>query len=135
MSIADNAPNSAALQHAKMALFVTRARGGGLTRPGGTISCKPPFRTDSSQGQQAFLQRCAACHAVRGLQAGGILGPNLSHFGGRTTIGAGALKNDPDNLAFWINNTQIVKPGSKMPDLDVPAAQASAITTFLEGLK
>ena len=88
-----------------------------------------------NQGEKVFLDKCAACHAVRGLPAGGILGPNLSHFGSRTTIGAGILANTPDNLADWIGHTQTIKPGSKMPALDLPDDQLAAVTAFLEGLK
>jgi len=89
----------------------------------------------SNQGQQVFLDKCAACHAVRGLSAGGVLGPDLSHFGGRTTIGAGTLDNNPQNLAYWINHTQAVKPGAKMPSLDLPPGQVKAVADYLETLK
>ena len=88
-----------------------------------------------NQGEKVFLDKCSACHAIRGVPAGGILGPNLSHFGSRTTVGAGILPNTPDNLADWINHTQTIKPGSKMPALDLPADELAAVTAFLEGLK
>jgi cytochrome c oxidase subunit II len=89
----------------------------------------------ANKGQQLFLDKCAACHAIRGTPAGGILGPDLSHFGSRKSIGAGALQNTPQNLAYWIDHAQTVKPGSKMPALDLPADQVAALTAFLEGLK
>jgi cytochrome c oxidase subunit II len=86
-------------------------------------------------GQQVFLQKCAACHAIRGISADGILGPNLSHFGSRTTIGAGTLENNAESLAYWIDHTQTVKPGTQMPSLDLPSDQVDKLTAFLEGLK
>ncbi len=89
----------------------------------------------TNPGQQFFLQKCAACHTIRGLSAGGILGPDLSHFGSRRSIGAGILENNPTNLAYWIDHTQSVKPGSKMPALDLPHNEVGALTAFLEGLK
>ena len=69
------------------------------------------------------------------MSAGGILGPDLSHFGSRKTIGAGALENTPENLAYWIDHTQIVKPGAKMPSLDLPSDQVKSVVDYLERLK
>lgn len=85
--------------------------------------------------QQTFVERCASCHAIRGLSAGGILGPNLSHFGSRRTIAGGVLPNDAGNLAHWLSDSQGVKPGSKMPELHLAASEVDTLTAYLEGLK
>ena len=45
----------------------------------------------------------------------GILGPNLSLLGERTTIGAGYLENTRENLVRWIHSPQSFKPGAPMP--------------------
>lgn len=82
-----------------------------------------------------FMVNCAACHTIRGTQAGGILGPDLSHFGSRESIAAGLLPNTPDNLAKWLENTQTMKPGVKMPELDMLASDVDSIVAYLEGLK
>ncbi|MEO5756691.1 MAG: cytochrome c oxidase subunit II [Mesorhizobium sp.] len=84
---------------------------------------------------KTFLVRCAACHTIRGTPAGGILGPDLSHFGDRETIASGLMTNTPANLAKWINNTQTIKPGVKMPELHMLASEIDDVTTYLEGLK
>ncbi|MEO9227846.1 MAG: cytochrome c oxidase subunit II [Devosia sp.] len=84
---------------------------------------------------QVFMVRCAACHTIRGTEAGGILGPDLSHFGSRESIASGLLPNTPDNLAKWINNTQTLKPGVKMPELHMLASETDDVTSYLEGLK
>ncbi len=86
-------------------------------------------------GLETFMVRCAACHTIRGTTAGGILGPDLSHFGSRATIAAGLMPNTPENLARWINNTQTIKPGAKMPELDMLASEIDDVTHYLESLK
>jgi cytochrome c oxidase subunit 2 len=50
-----------------------------------------------------------------GTPAQGVLGPNLSFFGRRLTIGAGWLENDEENLVRWITDPAGVKPGVLMP--------------------
>lgn len=122
------------LQHANMAFNVR-------------VLSKPDFEAwwnlqlqaaDGSAGDprfKIFMVRCAACHAIRGTSAGGILGPDLSHFGGRATIASGLMPNTPANLANWINNTQTIKPGVMMPELDMLASEIDDVTSYLEGLK
>jgi cytochrome c oxidase subunit 2 len=43
-----------------------------------------------------------------------VTGPNLTYFGSRETIGAGALPNTPENLKRWIHNPGAVKPDNLM---------------------
>jgi cytochrome c oxidase subunit 2 len=54
------------------------------------------------------------CHTIRGHDAPGIIGPDLTHFGSRTTVAAGLLDNTPENLAAWISDPEGVKPGNIM---------------------
>ena len=64
------------------------------------------------RGQQLFNANCATCHRV---QANSTLhAPNLAHFAGRTTIGAGWLENTDENLKRWIQHSEEVKPGNLM---------------------
>ncbi len=44
----------------------------------------------------------------------GLLGPDLTHFGSRTTLAAGILDNTPANLKRWVTHPNEVKPGNKM---------------------
>jgi cytochrome c oxidase subunit 2 len=61
---------------------------------------------------------CLACHTIRGMPTMiGIIGPNLTHVGSRTTIGAGLYPNDPRHLARWVKNAPAMKPGIAMPAL------------------
>ena len=85
-------------------------------------------------GEQAFVAHCAACHAVRGTGAGGILGPDLTHLMSRHTIAAGLLPNTPGNLAAWIADSQALKPGSRMPTLVLSGGDLSAVVSYLQTL-
>ena len=58
---------------------------------------------------------CSACHAVRGTAADGVVGPDLTHFGSRSTLGAGIRPNDRASLERWITDTHSIKPGVEMP--------------------
>jgi cytochrome c oxidase subunit 2 len=58
---------------------------------------------------------CVTCHAIRGHHDGmGGNGPDLTHFGSRTTVAAGLLENSKENLHRWITQPNNVKPGNKM---------------------
>ena len=73
---------------------------------------------DPTRGAELFMRAppmpCAACHTIQGV-ASGIVGPNLTHVGSRTSIGAGLFANDARHLALWIKDSPAMKPGSKMP--------------------
>jgi cytochrome c oxidase subunit II len=81
-----------------------------------------PFRAPLSdevlyaEGERLFLgARCVLCHAVANTTAVGALGPNLTLFGSRPDLGAGAAQNTRENLIRWIRDPQSMKPGTKMP--------------------
>ena len=77
---------------------------------------------------------CAACHAVRGTDAGGIFGPDLTHLMTRRTLAAGLLPNTTANLEAWISNPQSLKPGTRMPAPAVSPAQLQAVVAYLQTL-
>jgi cytochrome c oxidase subunit II len=85
-------------------------------------------------GQDVFTSHCGACHAVRGTQAGGILGPDLTHLMARKTIAAGILPNTPGNRAAWIADPQRIKPGSRMPAPRLSPADLQAVLAYLQTL-
>jgi cytochrome c oxidase subunit II len=98
---------------------------------------KAPEDTDTSalaDGRQVFDTHCGACHTVRGTSAGGRVGPDLTHVMSRATIAAGTLPNTPGTLAGWIADPQHIKPGSKMPVLDISGLELQAVTTYLATL-
>lgn len=124
-------------QHAHMALYVVaqpraefdawmRAQLANAPAPAGGLAL---------QGRQVFMQRCSVCHAVRGTEAGGNLGPDLSHLMSRATIAAGTLPNNLGNLEGWIANAQGIKPGSRMPPQPLSPEELHAVSAYLQTLE
>ncbi len=65
-----------------------------------------------AHGAQLFVENCVRCHSVDSkIQT---MGPNLAHFGSRTSIAAGWLENTPENLHRWIKEPDQIKPGNFM---------------------
>jgi cytochrome c oxidase subunit 2 len=77
-----------------------------------------------ARGRQVFFREsyCVLCHNIQGTQAAGVIGPNLTRLGARTTIGAGMLENTPENLEHWIRDPRSVKPGVQMPGAQYEAS-------------
>jgi cytochrome c oxidase subunit 2 len=95
-----------------------------------------PAVSTTSRGATVFTdETCSGCHEIRGTAARGQVGPDLTHFGSRTTIGAGVLPNDPAALRAWIRDPQHAKPGNRMPALPLSGADVRALASYLEGLK
>ena len=75
-----------------------------------------------ARGRQVFFREstCVLCHAIEGTPAPGVIGPNLTRMGRRTTIAAGMLENTRENLELWLRDPVGVKPGAEMPGADYP---------------
>lgn len=88
-------------------------------------------------GREAFLANgCGACHAVRGTPAGGTIGPDLSHLGGRASLAAGTLPRSPETIARFIAAPGAVKPGAAMPAYGMlPRDELAGIAAWLDGLE
>jgi cytochrome c oxidase subunit 2 len=79
---------------------------------------------------------CSACHTVRGTNARGVVGPDLTHVASRLTLAAGRLANDAESLEDWLRRTEHLKPGVSMPHFGMlPDAQLRAIASYLESLQ
>jgi cytochrome c oxidase subunit II len=125
-------------QHARMAFLVVAqppeefaAWAAHQQQPAPAPSDEAVFR-----GQQVFLgSACVYCHTVRGTTATGDLGPDLTHFASRRTIGAATLDNNRGNLAGWIIDPQHIKPGNLMPPTSLPADDLQAILEYLTSLE
>lgn len=96
-----------------------------------------PASALARRGRQAFLANgCGACHSIRGTEADGRLGPDLTHAGGRLSLGAGILPNTEEAFARWIGHTDGLKPEVKMPAFGMlPDAQIEALASYLNGLQ
>jgi cytochrome c oxidase subunit 2 len=86
-------------------------------------------------GADIFENHCGSCHTVRGTDAAGSLGPDLSHLMQRTTLASGMLPNDPGTLTHWINDPQSLKPGALMPAPELTSDQLTDIHAYLKMLR
>jgi cytochrome c oxidase subunit II len=126
------------LQHAQMALIVVAESPEVFAswRSQQSDDAVTPTVPNAQNGQQVFLRSgCAGCHTVRGTGASGMAGPDLTHIAGRRTIAAGALANTRSTLQAWIADPQGVKPGAKMPRLELTAPELNAVSDYLSGLQ
>jgi cytochrome c oxidase subunit II len=82
-----------------------------------------------------YAAACHNCHAIRGAEAEGVIGPDLTHIGSRLSLGAGILRNNRGNLAGWIINPQPLKPGNRMPPSYLDPDDLHALVDYLESLK
>lgn len=91
---------------------------------------------DVERGREALHQyACNACHVIPGVTGSAPhVGPSLRGIGSRQLI-AGTLRNTPENMVRWLMQTQQVKPGTAMPQLDVPVQDARDMAGYLGTLK
>jgi cytochrome c oxidase subunit 2 len=125
------------LQHAHMALQMIADMPADFAawRANQLKSVPEPQTQELKADQGAFVQKCGVCHSVRGTRAGGILGPDLSHFMTRKTLAAGTLPNTPGHLSAWIADPQHIKPGALMPRLDLSGPDLARVRKFLGSLE
>ena len=97
----------------------------------------PPESDAAAEGQRLFLQGgCGACHRVRGTSANGVIGPDLTHVGGRLSIAAATLETGPNAFARWITDNQHIKPENLMPPFRIfTDAELAALADYLTGLR
>jgi cytochrome c oxidase subunit 2 len=97
-----------------------------------------------ARGKALFQAKtCIVCHTIRGIpSAVGVRGPDLTHVGARTTIAAGLLENNAEQLQRWIHNPSLVKPGNKMwvegylvNHITLTSDDEVALVAFLRSLK
>ncbi|EMI28872.1 cytochrome c oxidase subunit II [Rhodopirellula europaea] len=92
---------------------------------------------EAEAGRKIFAgSGCGACHSIRGTSADGVVGPDLTHFGSRRSIGASVMTNNADNLTRWIAETHRVKPGVEMPAFETLADdELQTLVRYLGGLQ
>ena len=98
---------------------------------------RSPADAQAAQGGTAFIANgCTACHTIRGTAAAGVIGPDLTHVGGRLRIGAGTLGNDADAFVTWISQTDRIKPGVHLPAVRaISGVDLSALGSYLDSLQ
>ena len=85
------------------------------------MSFDESLKGDAERGRALLTQGgggCLGCHMVSGNPVMmGVIGPNLTHVGSRSTIAGGLYPNDTKHLSLWIKNSRWMKPGVIMPTL------------------
>lgn len=83
----------------------------------------------AAEGRRLFLDHgCGACHPVRGLVEAGDVGPDLTHFAARATLGAGLAPISRETVADWMRDPQALKPGARMPGYGALMSEAELET-------
>lgn len=126
------------LQHAHMALVVVAEPEDAFQR--WVAAQRQPAPAPSTPEQTRGLNivergPCAMCHTIRGTQAGGRMGPDLTHFASRSTIAAGTAPNTPGYLAGWIADPQHLKPGNRMPPTGLASEDLQAVVAYVGSLR
>lgn len=95
----------------------------------------------AAAGRDIFMGKgaCAGCHTVKGTDARGPVGPDLTHIGSRLTIASGIMDNTHDNLVKWLSDPNGVKPGNLMGSVITKGKftpdELNALASYLESLK
>ena len=107
---------------------------------------EPEAGSVEAAGARVFGNFCARCHTIEGVSTEEI-GPNLTLFGDRATLGAGILDSTPENLKAWVSNIRDIKPvletTNAMPTFYVgdplidqlTEAQVDQVVAYLKSLK
>ena len=126
------------LQHAKMAFTIVAEPKAQYDAWYNAATNSPPPPTDSTllYGERVFMSAgCAVCHTIGGTEARATIGPNLTHFKSRALIASGTLANTRENVARWVMNPRLIKPGTEMPPSPLNTVQLNALVAYLETLK
>ena len=96
-----------------------------------------PTGSLAERGARAFWDNgCTGCHAIKDTTARGLIGPDLTHVGSRTSLGAGTTPMTRAALVRFIVDAPAVKPGARMPAYpQMPREEAQAIAAYLESLR
>ena len=87
-------------------------------------------------GRELFASlACINCHRVHGTPGNGVFGPDLTHLMSRSTLGAGAVRNTPDNLRAWVKNPSTFKTGALMPAMNLDDTQLDQLVAYLVTLR
>lgn len=125
-------------QHANMAMVVQVESKDDFRRwwAAQLQQAQPPRTPEAQAGYQFFTtHQCSSCHAISGTDAGGRLGPDLTHVASRRIIAAGALPMSEGNLYGWVADPQSQKPGTKMPRIPMNSQQLHSVVAYLKDLK
>src|SRR2546426_742996 len=96
----------------------------------------PAEQAAARAGRELFSSlACINCHSVRGTPGNGVFGPDLTHLMSRSTLGAGAVRNTPENLRAWVKDPGAFKAGVLMPAMKLDEAQLDQLLAYLVTLR
>jgi cytochrome c oxidase subunit II len=96
----------------------------------------PVEQTATRAGRELFASlACVNCHSVRGTPGNGVFGPDLTHLMSRSTLGAGAARNTPENLRAWVKDPGALKTGALMPAMKLDDGQLDQLLAYLVTLR
>ena len=78
-----------------------------------------------------FSTSCVNCHRIKGTEANGKFGPDLTHLMGRQTLGSGAAPNTAEMMRSWVRNPQGIKEGCYMPDMQLTDEEMDQVVRYL----
>jgi len=101
--------------------------------------CLACHQVNGAQGSVPITSVLSPDSQVAGMNALANYGPNLTNVGCRSTIAAGMLKNNVDNVTTWLTDPGAVKPGNYMSTVikkgTLSPDEAHQLAVFLESLK
>ncbi len=91
---------------------------------------EPASGTAELSGKRVFevFGGCAGCHTIAGTDAEGRIGPDLTLFGERTTVGSGILEATDENVRAWVTDVRSIKP------IPPPEERPGMMPTFADTL-
>jgi cytochrome c oxidase subunit 2 len=121
------------VQHAHMAVAVVAQPRAAFRR---WLANQKRPATAAGPGSSLFMtESCASCHTIRGTEAEGAVGPDLTHLASRQTLASLALPNTRDFLRAWIHDPGHFKPGTRMPKVPLTSKQLDDVVAYLEQLR
>lgn len=96
------------------------------------------------RGMDLFLNgqfeggQCIACHTIGGTDAGGIAGPDLTHYADPSHecfAGCNFETDDIEALKAWLRDPGGVKLGAKMPNYHLTEDEIDALAAYLMSLR
>ncbi|MEX1049249.1 MAG: cytochrome c oxidase subunit II [Akkermansiaceae bacterium] len=119
-------------QHARMGLDVYVMPRDEFDAWAAARGAPPAEAAAQARGHDVFFAAgCAACHAIGGTEAVANVGPDLTHLAERRHLAAAFLPNNPENLARWILEPQVLKPGNLMPPSHLAPDELQALVDYL----
>jgi cytochrome c oxidase subunit II len=124
------------MQHARMLLRVIVHSPGDFEKWTAAQRQPPVDDPQARAGRDVFFTTsCINCHTIKGTQAMGTFGPDLTHLMSRETLGAGTVPNTAEKLRAWVRDPQTIKEGCNMPDMQLTDTELNQIVAYLLTLK